>query len=596
MEKASRRGADSTLISHAAQQTLRSDTTLGSGNFLDRALIVSSRPDDEFLWLDHATVLPDGSRYESFTLRTLDEARRRLAAWYLHHDTRPHDIVAVCVSGGIAPFLHYLALTSLGATAALVNPAMPCETLEEYLRHNRFERLTSDAQVLAKSRLREHVASLRPHCALLDASAPTPKAAAHALPTWWPYEHPDSGLVMLSHTSGTTGVPKTVQFEHRQFFMGKRARLGMFTEARDERFLSALPPSHSSAISHLETAILQGVPTMVVSDAVGAGVREALHAFRPTMVAAFPQTFAALLEEGVAPGEFCSVRRWFSMGDAAHESHIRRILVGSQGARFIDSYGSSELGMALFRSVSTRDAVAPRRSIGRPVDVAVAKVLEFHTELECQPGSVGLLAVRAPTITPGYWQSRDATAQSWRGGYFLTGDVGFCRDGEFYLIDRAVDVIASAAGPLYTLSLEEELQQVPGVCDASVVGSEKTEGEPQRVFALVLLDSDARAHAEHLGQRVWDVLHRAVQLSRGALPRDHVVVIVMKDRTFVPLGATGKVLKRRLSRELAALEGMPTDGTRHPEGVLYVTNGVREQGRTDVVARPSTTSASPSFA
>jgi acyl-CoA synthetase (AMP-forming)/AMP-acid ligase II len=559
---------NSTILSLAEQQMLRADATLGSGNFLDRCHALNPARAVEFLFLDIPITLPDGATYRAFSLETLIEARRTLARWYLTHDVTPGDVVAVCVTDGIAPFLHYLALTSLGAAGAFVNPAMPPDTAAAYIEKNGFARIVSDARVLQRTGL---AGRLPTGCELIDCSFAGASQVA-TLPSWWPHKPEDSTLVMLSHTSGTTGIPKAVKFEHRQFFMGKRARIGQFVESDDERLLSALPQSHSAAISHLETAVLLGVPTYVLGTPVGAAVRMALLAFKPTTVAAFPQTYASLVQSGVAPGEFSTVRRWFSMGDAAHESHTRRILAGAPNSRFIDAFGSSELGMALFRKISTAAEIAPRRSVGRPVDVAIAKVLDAATGDEVSAGRVGLLAVRAPTLTPGYWREPEITAKAWRGGYFLTGDVGFCKDGDFYLIDRAVDVIASPVGPLYTLLLEEEVQQVAGVCDVSVVGVDAADGSC--VFALVLPDRLDAAHTQSLGQDVWTALHEAVKANGAALAPDAVTVAIAGDSSSFPVGATGKVLKRKLRERFATMSAALADGDKPPAGIVYLTNGL----------------------
>ena len=194
-----------------------------------------------------------------------------------------------------------------------------------YILQNGLEKLVLDSEVLAKTELSATLSASSVNCELFNCSAPDATKLV-SLPSQWAYDPLDSTLVMLSHTSGTTDIPKTVRFEHRQFIIGKSARIGQFVESADERLLSALPQSHSSAISHIETAVLLGIPIFVLSNPVGEQVRNAMQAFRPTVVAAFPQTSAWLVEGGIAPNEFPSVRRYFSMGDAVHGSRTRHIL------------------------------------------------------------------------------------------------------------------------------------------------------------------------------------------------------------------------------------------------------------------------------
>jgi len=541
----------STLLDKATQAQLRSDTKLGSGNFLHRCIVVSQTQSAIFLYLEDPVTLPDGKTYNCFSLSDLVDVQRTLAIWYRGLGISVGDVIAVRVADGILPFLHYIALTSLGAAPAFINPSMPADVAAVYIERNGLKILVSDETILGCASLTFHVAAHCPDCVVVYTYSMRP-ASCDSLPEWWPFEPHDNTLVMLSHTSGTTDIPKAVKFAHRQFFMGKRARLAQFAEALDERMLSALPQSHSSAISHLETAVVQGIPTLVLTRATGEGVRAALHSFAPTIVAAFPQTYAWLAESGVASGEFASVRRWFSMGDAAHVAHIRRVLTGSPQASFIDAFGSSELGMALFRSVSTLHNPAPVRCIGRPVDVAIAQVLDPETGEELPEGETGLLAVRAPTITPGYWRRLDMTLEAWRNGYFLTGDVAFQRNGAFYQIDRVSDVMKLVGGAVHTLPLEEELQQIEGVSDVSVVGAPLVGISEPTVCVLVLPEPKHEHAAKAISLRVLSAALRSpCFFGHAGLPR--LIVAVAANRAAFPLGSTGKVVKRHLRETFAAL-------------------------------------------
>lgn len=589
----------STQLCADALAVLRGDNTLGSGNFFDRCRALSNTGDVPFLYLDKPFCLAGGDPVSALSLNSLQQLRMALAAWYLERGVVQGDVVAVCVGDGIAPFLHYLALTSLGAAISLINPAMPPDIGSAYMKENGFAEVVADAQSLASSVFVQRWASARAPQGIANASL-APFQSDTPLPDWWPRAPQDSTLVMLSHTSGTTGLPKAVRFEHRQFFMGKRARIGRFAEGPDERLLSALPQSHSAALSHLETAVLHGIPTYVLSTQEGEALRAAMRLFGPTTVVAFPKSYMLLVEGGVAAQEFASVRRWFSMGDAAHQSHTRRLLAGAPQSRFIDAFGSSELGMALFRSESTIDAIAPQRSIGRPVDIAVAKILDPDTGEEVAPGAIGLLAVRSPTITSGYWRKPGQTVSAWRGGYFLTGDVAFCKNGDFYQIDREVDVARGPAGPLYTLLLEEAAQQVDGVCDVSVVGMDGAAGPA--ILAVVLPERGAGQSQETLEALVDSVLHtlrRAIEARAGAmpdtspLPDDAVAVVVVRDLAFLPVGATGKVLKRLLRDLAPSILGLLPGQRSTLHSVLHVRHRASGPGTTHDAAHAESRVHSP---
>jgi acyl-CoA synthetase (AMP-forming)/AMP-acid ligase II len=167
---------------------------------------------------------------------------------------------------------------------------------------------------------------------------------------------------------------------------------------------------------------------------------------------------------------------------------------------------------------------------------------------ELPDGTVGLLAVKSPSLTPGYWNA-DRLTESFRvNGWWLTGDVAR-RDseGNFYHLDRTVDVIDTDDGPVYSLPLEEVLLAdcAELVRDCSVVGVPTPEGA--RPIAVVQLQEPARDATSET------VLERAnKELASAGLAELDAVVIAHAPEDF-PLGPTGKVLKRELRTRHARL-------------------------------------------
>jgi acyl-CoA synthetase (AMP-forming)/AMP-acid ligase II len=164
-------------------------------------------------------------------------------------------------------------------------------------------------------------------------------------------------------------------------------------------------------------------------------------------------------------------------------------------------------------------------------------------------GVVGLLGVKTPSRTPGYWNDPRLTASFELNGWWLTGDVAR-RDseGNFYHLDRTVDVIDTAAGPVYSLPLEEVLLAdcADLVRDCSVIGVPAGEGGLQPV-AVVQLQAEAG------GATPETILGRAnKELANAGLDQLATVVIAREPGDF-PLGPTGKVLKRELRTRHAEL-------------------------------------------
>jgi acyl-coenzyme A synthetase/AMP-(fatty) acid ligase len=412
----------------------------------------------------------------------------------------------------------------------------------------------------------------RPRFIALAAEVRAYDADSGRLPEEYPYEHAPDDIVALIHSSGTTGTPKSTTLGHRSFWDGKQPRMLRFPAEPYDRLMSLMPHTHAGGLSYFLTAVLLGLPTVVMADWRRTAVEPVMEAFQPTMVASFPRTFVELATGELPVKGAAKVHSWFNTGDSAHYGHIRRLVqLGERpaglirswllpegaaageplpGSQFVDGLGSSEMGMALFGQVTAPETPRDDRCVGKAQDAVIkAAVLDENGE-EVPDGTVGLLAVITPSRTPGYWNDPRLTSSFELNGYWLTGDVAR-RDseGNFYHLDRTVDVIDTAAGPVYSLPIEEVLiaDCADLVQDCSVVGVPGKAGEGQRPIAVVRLQAGA---ADTTAEEVMDKANKA--LADAGLATLATVIIARTDEDY-PLGPTGKVLKRELRTRHAVL-------------------------------------------
>lgn len=553
-----------------ARERLMTEPALGAGNFLDHALSVNPNRAVPFAYSHHtdhrgAVVL------RGHSLLDLAALRDRYATWYRANGVRPGEPVGVVVGEGLEPLLHFLALTALGAVPALVNDAMRHDVMVRYLDHVGVVGIVADDPTRLASAYREDPRR-RPRFIAMAAEIQAFDAAAARLPDDYPYRHADDDVVALIHSSGTTGTPKSTMLAHRQFWDGKQPRMVRFPAEPYDRLMSMMPHTHAGGLSYFLTATLLGLPTVVMSDWRRATVEPVMEAFRPTMVASFPRTFVELATGEPPTRGAAEVHSWFNTGDSAHYGHIRRLvrlgrrpaglirpwLLPQQqaeqpdlpGSQFIDGLGSSEMGMALFGQVTTPESARDDRCVGKPLDVVRRAAVLSEGGEELPDGTVGLLGVVSPSRTPGYWNDPRLTATFELAGYWLTGDVAR-RDaeGNFYHLDRTVDVIDTLGGPVYSLPIEEVLLADCGdlVQDCSVIGVPEAPGEGQRPVAVVRLQADA---GDPTAEEVQEAANKA--LTGAGLAALAAVSIARTPEDF-PLGPTGKVLKRELRTRFATL-------------------------------------------
>lgn len=514
------------LLTAEQRACLASDQSLGAGNFLAYALAANPSADETVLWLEKSFTTYRGETFSSLTLRDLDRVAREYAAWFYGQGVRAKDPVAVFLDDGVEYLIHYLALVSLGAIPALINGNMEPEHARGHVRRIGAVGVVTDAN---------HRATLAEFPELLTGEPVT------RLPDLYPHQHSELDPIMIAHSSGTTGAPKPVLLQHKAFFHGVRYRLGLPPVPGGERILSSLPHSHNCAIAYIMLALLAGTPVYIASDHTGRGVLRQIATFQPTMVVSFPQTYVEMCEEDLEGHDLSSVKLFFNGGDAAHEAHIRKLV--QFGARFIDGMGSSEMGFSLFRHVHAAGTSVFGRCVGTPLEWVDAQVLS-DDGVALAPGVVGRLGVKAPSVTTGYWNDSLMTYKAQLAGYWLTGDLAY-RDeaGRFYHVDRVPDVVRTAKGPLYSLQTEELLmQRFPTIHDCSVVAVPYHDGS-QGALALVRMRPGTPGGAES-----WLAsFNEALAISGKTL----LAAVELVQDEGIPLGATGKVLKRRLREKYA---------------------------------------------
>ena len=147
------------------------------------------------------------------------------------------------------------------------------------------------------------------------------------------------------------------------------------------------------------------------------------------------------------------------------------------------------------------------------------------------------MVLRGDVVMSGYWEQPEATAETLRGGWLHTGDVGsFDDDGCLTLRDRSKDLIISGGMNIYPREVEEALLTHPGVQAVAVIGRPDAEwGEA--VVAFIVAAAGDRPSTGDLDRTCLD------RIARFKRPKEYRFVDAL------PTSHYGKVLKREL-REL----------------------------------------------
>ncbi|MEU1886805.1 class I adenylate-forming enzyme family protein [Micromonospora rifamycinica] len=453
---------------------LAADPQLGAGNVLARVLAHGADPQGPGLTFD--TPVDGRPAGQPLTLGQLDERVAARAAWLHARGVRPRDPVAVWATAAADMVLSFLALTRLGAIPALMNGKLRPEIAAEYVRRLRGVGVLADTA---------HTDLLAGH----DLGVPllgTPEQAGTGDPAQAPahYRHHPDDPIVITHTSGTTGVPKAVLHSHASLFAATRHLLSMPQAQGTRRILNALPAPHTATVLMVNQALGNRAEMFLLSEQGGERVLDTIGQWRPDGVFGFSVTWAELARFDLSGYDLESVRLWFNTGDCSHEPHVRRLVaVGSRdvftrqgvtrvaGSVFIDGLGSSEMGHSMFHITHTVDTDRYGRCVGRPYRFATVAVLDAEGN-ELPPGQVGFLGVDSPSLFRGYWNDSVTSYRFRLRGWYLTGDlVRADADGRYYHLDRAVDSVTLPDGRRYFTALSEEriLAACPDVADCTVL-------------------------------------------------------------------------------------------------------------------------------
>ena len=368
--------------------------------------------------------------------------------------------------------------------------------------------------------------------AALAAGAPLPMAAREAGDPAW-----------LFYTSGTTGRPKGVTLTQKNVMA---AILSYFSDvdsiAPGEAIIHAAPMSHGSGfymLPHVAHAGLNVVPESGGFDAPE--IYALVQAHRGVTMFAAPTMVKRLVDH---PGDTdtANLKTIVYGGGPMYVADCKAALARF-GYKLAQIYGQGESPMTI-----TAMDKALHAATGHPrYEERLASVGQAFTGVELMvaddqdrrlpPGEPGEILVRGEQVMAGYWDNPQASAETLRGGWLHTGDLGSLdEEGFLTLKDRSKDMIVSGGSNIYPREVEEVLLRHPGVSEVSVVGQKDPEwGEV--VVAFVVARGAPPDHAE-LDALCLD------HIARFKRPKAYRFVEAL------PKNSTGKVLKTELRKLL----------------------------------------------
>lgn len=482
--------------------------------------IAAARNGSTLLTLDHdLDVLPAVGR--RLTVAELAGHVDDLADRLWAAGVRPGERIAIYKTANFDVCVLAAAASRIGAVPVMLSPALDAATVRSLLGRLEQPYLLTDVHkldTLAEVPLTNltkrvvTVAGRRSGTESLTELARAPRVE----PAFRSLDEP----AMITHTSGTTGLPKLVV--HTPRTMGARLtpqwRL-LSLMRRRETVAIHISFAHSRMFAALALALLLEMPVLLMKDSDPDKVAELFLENRPGFIEVLPNSlmeWEGLTEDRRKP--FASVKYFSTTFDAIHPRTMSRLLRSSErrGALFFQIYGQSEVGPAVGRPYFRNSA---HRANGRCVGWAMpgcAKVRVVSRDgkrpSETNPGYI---EVAWPGLAKTYFAEQERYDANRHGDWWRTGDVGYRTIfGCLHMFDREVDMI-----PAVRSALEVEdvvLSKLGELSELVVVPGPRSEPIP-----VICTNDDQALDRDRWRAAVVDFPQLAdpIQLPRAELPR-----------------------------------------------------------------------------
>lgn len=309
-----------------------------------------------------------------------------------------------------------------------------------------------------------------------DASALNYEQVLSEAPVHEPPLSPNADdVAYLMYTSGTTGGAKGVMISHAAMVEGLRQLSNECGVTSADKALVVMPLFHLGGKIEQMNFTLMGAPVVLKTAFDPDDILATIQAERVTAAHFAPLMVQRLLDVLETKSYDVSSLRFVHYASAPMPVPLLRRALDRMGPIFIQVYGMTEclVGTVLKTHHHVLDGTdAERRrlgSAGQPLLGNEVKIVRDDGSV-CDPGEIGEILFRSPTVMKGYWNKNVLTSEVLRDGWFHTQDLGSVDElGFVYVMDRKKDMIISGGENIYSWEVEEALRAHPDVAEVAVI-------------------------------------------------------------------------------------------------------------------------------
>ena len=415
-------------------------------------------------------------------------ARRRVPVLVGHasacqaSEARHSEMVGVLLPSSVAGALVNVSLTLHGAVPVNLNFTAGADAMQSAMEQCGIRTVVSSRAFLAKARIEPLPGTVYIED-LLKSATVLAKLRAYLAARFAPaamlsrgHRTPDT-LAGVIFSSGSTGVPKGVMLSHYNLISDIDAIAQLFWINSSDRMVGVLPFFHSFGFTvTIWFPLLAGCGVVYHPNPTDArAIGELVQQHKATLLLTTP-TFCATYTRKCSAGEFASLR-YVLVGAEKLRQPVADAFLEKFGVPLLEGYGCTEMSPVVAVNAPNfsagRDTQPGNKAgtVGHPLPGVAARIVDPVSFAPLPPNTEGLLLVKGSNRMLGYLNQPERTAEVFRDGWYITGDVALLDDEGFLRITDRLARFSKIAGEMVPhLKVEEAIANVLGDAQCVVTG------------------------------------------------------------------------------------------------------------------------------
>ncbi len=405
-----------------------------------------------------------------------------------------------------------------------------------------------------------------------------------------PAQVKEDDLAVIMYTSGTTADPKGVMLTHGNLLAEASAVFALITVTERDSILAVLPLFHALAqMANLLLPFAAGARIVYLEEMNTTELLRALSERGITLFCCVPQFFYLIHDRvmeqvqrrpwaartafhmlmgfsgagrklGVNLGElfFAKVHRmlgakmrYLITGGSAFDPQIGHDFE-KLGFNVLQAYGLTETTGGAFITPPKANVMG---SVGQPLKGVDVKIIDPQP-VEGAPFPVGEVAIAGGIVMKGYFNRPEATAETLRDGWLMSGDLGYLdARGNLFITGRKKEIIVLSSGKnIYPEEVEAQYLRSPFIKEICVMGLTNRPGEPfsERLHAVIVPNFEVLRERKIVNTR--EVIRFDVENLSTELPAAKRILSFDLWSDPLPRTTTRKLKRFEIQRRVTAAE------------------------------------------